>query len=161
MCTYMHKIILIKEYFNNIFYFIYYIYRTRYIFWCYDKRASLVRVCARSTIVLDPLSGAMVNGRAWFVFVLDPQYGVWCLTLNKAWYSDRFYRSKIHRSFKKEKKTSWTVLIVCVYSVFLNSIILRSYCRPSIELKISSFQCKKKKEKMNRTRSSMWKKNKS
>jgi len=30
----MHKIILIKEYFNNIFYFIYYIYGTRYIFRC-------------------------------------------------------------------------------------------------------------------------------
>jgi len=39
------------------------------------KRPSLVRIPVRSTIVLDPLSGAMVNGRAWFASVLDPHWG--------------------------------------------------------------------------------------
>jgi len=48
MCTYIHKIILIKEYFNNNFYFIFYIYRSGYTFWCYGKRPSLVRVRVRS-----------------------------------------------------------------------------------------------------------------
>jgi len=76
MCTYMHKIILIKEYFINNFYFIYYIYRTRCIFRCYGKRPSLICVRVRSTIVLDPLSGAMVNGRTWFASALDPLSGV-------------------------------------------------------------------------------------
>jgi len=71
----MHKIILIKEYFNNKFYFIYYIYKARYTFRCYDKWPSLIRIRARSTIVLDPLFVAMVNGQAWFASVLDPQYG--------------------------------------------------------------------------------------
>jgi len=46
MCKYMHKIILIKEYFNNKFYFIYYITGS------------------------DTLFDAMVNDRAWFTSVL-------------------------------------------------------------------------------------------
>jgi len=65
----MHKVILIKKYFNNNFYFIYYIYRARSTFRCYGKRLSLVRVRARSTF------DAMINGQAWFASVLDPQYG--------------------------------------------------------------------------------------
>jgi len=38
---------------------------SRIQFRCYGKRSSLVRVRARSTIVLDRLSSAMVNGRGW------------------------------------------------------------------------------------------------
>jgi len=43
-------------------------------FWCYGKQPSLFRVRAKSTIVLDPLSSAMVNDRDWFASVLYLQW---------------------------------------------------------------------------------------